>query len=39
MWCFLSCEAQQGFDSIFMLDDKDNVANIVGTLFFEEFEF
>ena len=33
------CEALGGFDAIFLLDDKKNIANIVGTLFFEEFEY
>ena len=34
-----NCEALGGFDAIFLLDDKKNIANIVGVIFFEEFEF
>jgi len=39
MFVILDCEALYGFDSIFLLDDRKNIANIVGTLFFEEFEY
>jgi len=33
------CEALNAYDSIFMLDDKKNISNITGALFFEEFEY
>lgn len=39
MFYCMNKEALTGFDNIFMLDDKMNISNIVGALFFEEFEF
>lgn len=36
--CF-DCESVPAYDSIFLLDDEKVIANIVGTLFFEKFEF
>ena len=32
-------EALGSYDYIFLLDDHKNISNIVGSLFFEEFEF
>jgi hypothetical protein len=29
------CEALESYDALFMLDDKKNISNITGSLFFE----
>ena len=33
------CENLGPFDAIFLLDDEVNIANVLGTLYFEKFEF
>ena len=35
----LGLEALGSYDYIFLLDDRKNISNIVGNLFFEEFDF
>jgi len=39
MYHVWDCEALKAYDSVFMLDDKKNIMNIIGSLIFEEFEF
>jgi hypothetical protein len=39
MYYFADCEILGPFDNIFLLDQKDSYSNIIGALFFEEFEF
>ena len=39
MLTFFNCEALKAYDAIFMLDDRKNISNITGVLFFEQFEF
>jgi hypothetical protein len=39
MYLAFKCEPLGNFDSIFLLDDKKNVANIMAACFLEEFEF
>ena len=35
----LNCEALSLYDSILMQDDQKNISNIVGTMFFEKFQW
>ena len=37
MYTLYDCEALKAYDAIFMLDDRKNISNITGCLFFEEF--
>ena len=39
MLIFFDCESLGAFDSVFLLDDKNNYSNILGCMFFEKFEF
>ena len=39
MFKIADCEAFPAYDSIMLLDDSKVISNIVGTLFFEKFEF
>lgn len=39
MYSVWDCEALKSYDALFMLDDKKNISNIIGSIFFEEFEF
>ena len=39
MFYVFGLESLSPFDAVFLLNDKKNMANIVGTLFFEPFEF
>lgn len=39
MWHAFGFEALGAFDAIFLLDDKTNVANVIGCIIFEKFEF
>jgi len=39
MFIIADCEALGAYDSILLQDDEKVISNIVGTLFFEKFEF
>ena len=39
MFIFADCEALPAYDSIFLQDDEKVICNIVGTVFFEKFEY
>jgi hypothetical protein len=36
---FYDCEALTPFDALFLLDDESNISNVIGVVFFEQFEF
>ena len=39
MYYGFGLESLNPFDAVFLLNDKKNMANFIGTLFFEPFEF
>jgi hypothetical protein len=39
MFSMFNLEPLGSYDYIFLLDDRKNIANVVGTLFFEEFQY
>ena len=39
MYAFTGLESLGTFDAVFFLDDKLNCSNIVGAMYFDEFEF
>ena len=39
MMAVFKCEALGCFDATFLLDSPDNIANCIGCVFFEKFEF